>query len=850
MHLLRTSRQMFANERGIVLVVALMMLGLISALAAAYSTMIRSDTVLRGAAGRDRSGFYAAEGGLNHRMQQVKADFDNFTPPTTSSSTTITVGTGSSQRSVTSQLGPVAGQTPGAPIVIPTGQAFAGLNAIPNVYTVTSTATKNGEAEAKLGAQFQINTIPLFQFMAFSPFDLDIQNSPVMVMSGRVHTNSNLYLNTWSSLTIGDKQTAPANPFVLISASGTINRGAAVAATSCMGTVTIDTQQDVVAPTPGNLDPLDLPCAGNPSSVVTAAQIATYGGSLRAAAPQLQVPSNYIVQRGSGIYWQQADLRIVLNVETAARVTNFCGLSLANPGLYAIEVQNADGSRDTNKTNALWQFMCERRGAIFYNDIPNTSPAVPTPDPSPAMPAATNSPNATTANDPSNPDNYTPPFGDPGETPALRQAKVYRRVGEDTNGDGTVDVSGDAVISNNDRNDDICPLWIGTAATGARPTWRPDFCNVRLGAWTVGGTGNAGNRYDNIGQARTAANDIQQASPNFKPPRTSWYLDSDYRRGGFYNQREASWVRMLNVNIRALIDWNEANQSPPSATRLFPVSEGTAASTTDGGVVIFLSVQAANSTTSPPPAGVRYGVRVFDSANLNTRGSTFVRPNPADPTGLTVASDQPVIIQGNYNYSPGMPLNFRLPAAVMGDTIGALSQSWEVPLIANSTMSPERQYNNDRKSVYDRDPIRIVPLTDGYYVRNTAAPNTGVLTCASGACTSFAGTTSFGINAAFAAGTRVSTAAAYGGGLENYPRFFEGWQPGGTARTLTYAGSFITLQAPRYEAGAFQGGGSIVYDPPARNWDYDASFNDTRLLPPLTPQVNFVQQNRYTRFYQ
>src|SRR5215208_3627447 len=96
----------------------------------------------------------------------------------------------------------------------------------------------------------------------------------------------------------------------------------------------------------------------------------------------------------------------------------------------------------------------------------------------------------------------------------------------------------------------------------------------------------------------------------------------------------------LNVNVRAVIDWNEANGAP-----LFPVND-----TSDGGLVFFLSVQASDSTTTPPPTGVRYGARIFDSANLNTRGSTFPRPNPTDPTGLTVVSDLAMHVQGNYNY--------------------------------------------------------------------------------------------------------------------------------------------------------------------------------------------------------
>ena len=156
---------------------------------------------------------------------------------------------------------------------------------------------------------------------------------------------------------------------------------------------------------------------------------------------------------------------------------------------------------------------------------------------------------------------------------------------------------------------------------------------------------------------------------------TSWFLDNDYRRGGFYNWREHKWVMMLNVNIRALIDWNEAHSSA-----LF-----NAADVSNNGLVFFLSVKAIDATTTPPPASRRYGVRIFDSANLNTSGGTFPRPNQADPTGLTVVSDQAVYVQGNYNYYPSMTLADKFPAAVLGDTLNVISQSWEVPVIVNSS---------------------------------------------------------------------------------------------------------------------------------------------------------------------
>ena len=60
--------KVLTDQQGIILAIALIMMGLLSALAGAYAMIVRADTTLRGAAGRERQGFYAAESGLNVGM--------------------------------------------------------------------------------------------------------------------------------------------------------------------------------------------------------------------------------------------------------------------------------------------------------------------------------------------------------------------------------------------------------------------------------------------------------------------------------------------------------------------------------------------------------------------------------------------------------------------------------------------------------------------------------------------------------------------------------------------------------------------------------------------------------------
>lgn len=783
----RNLRATWTDQRGIVLVMALVLMGLLSALVGAYAMLVRADVGLRGGAGRARKAFYAAEAGLNVAMAETRNMFNDFAVPIAYTDT-VTVGSGSQQRTVTYSLEPDPTCNPCPTQSIPAGQPFAGLNTIPYRYTVSSVAENTeGDEETELGAEFEVHNIPIFQFLAFYANDLYIMPAPTMNLAGRVHTNGNLYLNVnaGATLSIGDRQ--PQMPFVQVSAAQNIYRGGFKDYTGqiCTGTVIVDQLSDTALPSP-DLDPRTLGCVGSGAAPVPQATLSGYLGSMLAGVSPMQTPSMNSIARGGedAVYWDRADLRIVLRLDQGQAAINFGAADLCpaqpgvrpaapwSPALFPIEVQNASGAQDPVKTTALRRFMCERRGAIFYNDIPNGAVAG-TPNDALAINRA----------------NYTPPFG------GTTNDRVYRRIGEDTNGDGIVDTTINGIVSNSDRNRDICPISVNNPAPAAitRPWWVMEDC-----PWpyeipiTSGGPG-------------TATPDA---------PASSWFQDMDYRRGGFYNRREGKWIYMLNVNMRALIDWNEFNGGP-----LFAPNDSS-----DGGLVIFLSVQGPSSLA----AANNYGVRIFDSADLNTRGGSFPWPAPADPTGLTVVSDQAIYIQGNYNHVQ------KYPAAIIGDAINVLSQGWEVPAAG--------PIPNDRKSMSGSLATRAVPAADG-----TTGSGAG---CGVGGCANFTTATALGVNAAFISGIGPAPGGngVYNGGLENYPRFHESW----TGRRLNYLGSFVSLGLPQHQNNNWacgSGGPCNIYDPPDRFWDYDTAFNNVAWLPPLTPRVTYVEQRLYTRFY-
>jgi hypothetical protein len=187
-------------------------------------------------------------------------------------------------------------------------------------------------------------------------------------------------------------------------------------------------------------------------------------------------------------------------------------------------------------------------------------------------------------------------------------------------------------------------------------------------------------------------------------------------------------------------------------------------------------------------------VRVYGSPHLDF-------PFNADPTGITIVSDQAMYVEGDYNTGTGG--NAWQPSSLVGDTVNVISKNW-----SGSSAS----CRNDCQS---RQPLASRTVSSNMI-----------------------------LNAAFIAGVDVTGANDYNGGLENYPRFHEDW--GGD--TLTYRGSFVSLGPPQHNNGAWCGTGATcnIYSPPVRAWDYDTNFQNVANLPPLTPRFGSVQQILFT----
>jgi hypothetical protein len=188
---------------------------------------------------------------------------------------------------------------------------------------------------------------------------------------------------------------------------------------------------------------------------------------------------------------------------------------------------------------------------------------------------------------------------------------------------------------------------------------------------------------------------------------------------------------------------------------------------------------------NPPPgedAGILYAYRSGADQGIRLHnGSTL------PSIGLTVASEQPIYVQGDYNVNNG-------PAAVIGDAVNILSNNWD---------DTNSQLNLTSNRVASNTTVKGAIMTGHVETE----PNAG----------------------------------HYSGGVENLPRFLEDW----TDKTFTYSGSLVSLWFSEHGTKRWKYG-APVYKAPDRNWSYGIDLSN---MPPGTPRVRVVEKTSWFHGY-
>lgn len=195
--------------------------------------------------------------------------------------------------------------------------------------------------------------------------------------------------------------------------------------------------------------------------------------------------------------------------------------------------------------------------------------------------------------------------------------------------------------------------------------------------------------------------------------------------------------------------------------------------------VVEINVGLLRSSGAAPANGVMY-VATTGSPDAAVR---LVNGSQLPSQGLTVVTENPMYIQGDYN-----TVN-KVPAAILADAVTVLSNQWA----SNNSDAQGEMLTSARP----------------------ASPTT--------------------VNAALALGSSGESTMANGGNgqLENSIRFLEDWN----GQAFTYRGSIVDLWHSQQATGRWQccgSGGGQYYTAPTRLWSYDTTFSATP--PPGTPQ--------------
>lgn len=184
------------GERGIALLTVLAIVLLLTFVGTVAIITSKTEVDISGAERMERMAFYAAEAGLEEAIGQILNSYENYgSPPDPLPSGQLEMnGYTVTYATVDSGYDQLKTLTHGA---------YEGLYASVRTFTVEAVASGGAHvARALVSQRIEDALIPLFQFAVFYEMDLECSPGPLMTLTGRVHTNSNMYLQAGDTLKI------------------------------------------------------------------------------------------------------------------------------------------------------------------------------------------------------------------------------------------------------------------------------------------------------------------------------------------------------------------------------------------------------------------------------------------------------------------------------------------------------------------------------------------------------------------------------------------------------------------------------------------------------------------------
>jgi hypothetical protein len=263
-----------------------------------------------------------------------------------------------------------------------------------------------------------------------------------------------------------------------------------------------------------------------------------------------------------------------------------------------------------------------------------------------------------------------------------------------------------------------------------------------------------------------------------------------------YDAREGGAVKVTNIDVSKIVS---SVGSLTGWTGLLYIADAGAATYNPDGTVKTAGTAANVTINGTPYSTTRRAVRLINGYALPS-------------AGLTIVSENPVYIQGNYNTS---------------STSGA-----SVPSNSGTYTNPDASGYTTKPAAVVADAVTI--LSGGWSDANSSA-----------ALSSRVASANTTVNAALVAGNVPSGSGNYSGGGENFIRLLEDW----SSRTFCYYGSMVELYQSNQAIGAW--GKANVYNSPGTNrWFYDDKTFSGSSGPPGNLQIAaYLQQQRWYQVY-
>jgi hypothetical protein len=858
----------------------------LSGLLVAYALLAKVHSISMKSSADSNSGFYSAEAALNVRAEQLRSIFIDYRTPTGTPPQKLSFcmdannsndGTGdyscqaqtfAAANSASDSLSAYSyvvdstnyqnGQPPMG--TVPPGESFQNLNMLEYRYSISSVAKKTNASTDQVTAMTEMaiksRLIPMFQFAAFYLNDLEIVPGAAMNLNGPIHTNGNLYLGGTQAnfLNINGQVTLSKNLY---------NSRKSHSETFPDGNVRI---MDVL----GTF--LNLLSTGTGSTSQTTAAMspnkvaAAWGSQVKIGVDALSIPDAGILGL-SGDYYQKADLKILYTPGSNATDIPFemTSISRTPSGSISSTTVLTEGER----RSLLQPVLVSKNlaGIPNSNYTPGCNPSLTPFNPGSGITLTSAQRTALASTLYRAIVSLKIPYAYYGWDRSFiigNSSTVVNSLNTVVNtftnltpaqrttlrnnlASTTSPVTAGSVAALNDPND-RCALNPGVTLTDDQKATLANALYIVMVSQTTPIAFNEGKPSFSVGTSlnsivdtftnlTTTEKDTLKANLTASNPAAIAALDGRFfvsapiqdigrtTSPAFRNDRETRDMRLLQINIESLAIWNKVGRyvtfSSGSVTdnnsglgfsadqRIFATANAdnsatvgsfqnlglVGSDTSEGGFVFHATI---NQTTYPSANGNQspYGFALVQAQQL----PGLAKIGNSDPTGLTFVSDQAVYVQGDYN-----TVNWQ-PASILADSLNVLSNAC---LNINSVIHKASGANCNTGN----GAAKIAPT-----------PTT--------------------INSAFLSGTDITTCntgtTCYNGGLENYPRFSEGW--GGVL--LTYRGSFVSTSTPIHVRGTWS---SQLYGAPNRNWDYDTRFNAAENLPPLAPRFVYLKQESFSR---